>query len=78
MLSFFVLDRQALRRVEADLPAQGSLGPLFHAFGLISREELQAGAGEVVPSKFLFVRHPDGYSKGEVSGTHRCLTADAA
>lgn len=32
-----------LARVEALLPASGSLGPLFYAFGLISRDELDAG-----------------------------------
>ena len=50
-LSFYILEEQGLRRVEAELPDHGSLGPLFHAFGLISWEELRAGAGIVVTSK---------------------------
>ena len=35
-------------RVDAELPPHGSLGPLFLAFGLITAEELRAGAGEWV------------------------------
>ena len=31
--------------VQAELPAHGSLGPLFHAFGLASSAEVDAGAG---------------------------------
>ena len=34
-----------LTPIRAELPAYGSLGPLFLAFGLITAEELQAGAG---------------------------------
>ncbi len=47
-LSFFVRDTAAaaqsdggLRRIEATLPARGSLAPLLHAFGLLSDTELQ-------------------------------------
>ena len=42
---FWLLDGSSLSRVDAELPAHGSLGPLFHAFGLISDEELRSGAG---------------------------------
>ncbi len=31
--------------MEAELPANGSLGPLFYAFGLITREQLLDGMG---------------------------------
>ncbi len=31
--------------MELELPANGSLGPLFYAFGLITREELLSGTG---------------------------------
>lgn len=31
-----------IRTVEAVLPASGNLGPLFHAFGLISKDEVGA------------------------------------
>lgn len=36
-----------LEKIEAELPASGSLGPLLFAFGLISEEELKSGAGNV-------------------------------
>lgn len=44
-VTFWLLDGSSLSRVDAELPAHGSLGPLFHAFGLISDEELRSGAG---------------------------------
>ena len=44
-VTFWLLEGSSLSRVDAELPAYGSLGPLFHAFGLISDEELQSGAG---------------------------------
>ena len=45
-LEFFVREADGvLGRVEAPLPAHGSLGPLFLAFGLITEEELRQGAG---------------------------------
>ena len=36
-----------LTQIVAQLPRWGSLDPLFHAFGLISDEELRAGTGSV-------------------------------
>ncbi len=44
-VEFFVKDGSALTPIRAELPAYGSLGPLFLAFGLITQEELAAGAG---------------------------------
>ena len=45
-LEFFVREADGvLGCVEAPLPAHGSLGPLFLAFGLITEEELRRGAG---------------------------------
>ena len=44
-VTFWLLDGASLSRVDAELPGHGSLGPLFHAFGLISDEELRSGAG---------------------------------
>ncbi|GAB4823551.1 hypothetical protein N2152v2_010597 [Parachlorella kessleri] len=44
-VEFFVKDGAVLTPIRADLPAYGSLGPLFLAFGLISQEELAAGVG---------------------------------
>ena len=38
---------QGLTRVVAELPAWGSLGPLFLAFGLITAQELAQGTGAV-------------------------------
>lgn len=46
LLEFWVKDDAAqLIRVEAQLPAFGSLGPLFYAFNLITQEELEQGLG---------------------------------
>lgn len=44
-VEFWVKDGEHLTRIDAQLPSTGSLGPIFFAFGLISEEELQAGAG---------------------------------
>lgn len=44
-VEFFVKEGSVLTPIRADLPGYGSLGPLFLAFGLITAEELQAGAG---------------------------------
>ena len=44
-VEFFVKDGAVLTPIRADLPAYGSLGPLFMAFGLITQEELAAGVG---------------------------------
>ncbi len=44
-VDFWVLEDSRLTKISAELPGYGSLGPLFYAFGLISTEELQAGAG---------------------------------
>ena len=45
-LEFFVREADGvLGRIDAPLPAHGSLGPLFLAFGLITEEELRRGAG---------------------------------
>lgn len=41
-LEFYVRDAGALVRREAELQANGSLAPLFYAFGLITVEELHA------------------------------------
>lgn len=41
-LEFYVREAGALMKREAELPATGSLAPLFYAFGLITAEELQA------------------------------------
>ncbi|KAK9817188.1 hypothetical protein WJX72_010816 [[Myrmecia] bisecta] len=38
-------DGGLLTKIQAELPAYGSLGPLFYAFGLISSEELRSGIG---------------------------------
>ncbi|KAJ9527460.1 hypothetical protein QJQ45_025732 [Haematococcus lacustris] len=40
-LEFFVREGSQLRKVEAQLGASGSLGPLFYAFGLISADEMR-------------------------------------
>lgn len=45
--------------VEAVLPSYGSLGPLFYAFGLITREELEQGIGN--------------YDQGTGSTSPRCF-----
>ncbi len=50
-VTFWVREGDSLSKVEADLPAYGSLGPLFHAFGLISAEELQNGSGVYIPGE---------------------------
>ena len=47
-VTFWLIDGDSLSRVDAELPAYGSLGPLFHAFGLISAEELKNGAGSYI------------------------------
>ncbi len=45
-LEFWVKDgEQRMARIQALLPASGSLGPLFYAFGLITEEELRSGTG---------------------------------
>ncbi|PRW34089.1 hypothetical protein C2E21_7404 [Chlorella sorokiniana] len=46
-LTFYVRggEGEALTEVPAELPAYGSLGPLFYAFGLITQEELKEGYG---------------------------------
>ncbi|KAK9788016.1 hypothetical protein WJX73_008286 [Symbiochloris irregularis] len=44
-LCFYAPGAHELRQISAELPRHGSLGPLFLAFGLISAEELEAGAG---------------------------------
>ena len=44
-VDFWVIEDGRLTKITAELPYYGSLGPLFYAFGLISTEELQAGAG---------------------------------
>ena len=48
---FWLLEGSSLSRVDAELPAHGSLGPLFHAFGLVSDEELTSGAGSYLSGK---------------------------
>lgn len=54
-VEFWVRDGERLVRVEALLPSSGTLGPLFFAFGLISEDELRAGAGreDVADVNFL-------------------------
>lgn len=46
-LTFYVRggEGEALTEIPAELPAYGSLGPLFYAFGLITQEELKEGYG---------------------------------
>ena len=39
-VSFFVLNAHHIKKVQVEMTASGSLAPLFHAFGLISEEEL--------------------------------------
>jgi len=51
-----VKDGEHLTRIDALLPSTGSLGPLFYAFGLITEEELKAGAAgreDVADTNFL-------------------------
>jgi hypothetical protein len=57
-VEFFVKDGTVLTPIRAELPAYGSLGPLFLAFGLITQEDLQAGVG----SYALGARAPGGPS----------------
>ena len=54
-VEFWVKDGDQLNRIQALLPASGTLGPLFLAFGLITEEELRAGAGreEITDVNFL-------------------------
>ena len=40
-------DGISCEKVDAQLPAFGSLGPLFYAFGLISQEDLRDGLGRL-------------------------------
>ena len=40
---------QGPRLRQAILPGHGSLGPVFHAFGLISQQEMEAGVGSLSP-----------------------------
>jgi len=65
-LEFFVRDEAdgVLGRVDAPLPAHGSLGPLFLAFGLITEEELRQGAGAAELGASC--------SAGEIPGCHAC------
>lgn len=44
-------DGSACEKVDAQLPAFGSLGPLFYAFGLISQEDLRNGSGSLTDGK---------------------------
>jgi hypothetical protein len=55
-ITFWQNEGNALSRVDAELPAYGSLGPLFHAFGLISAEELRSGAGSYISGTSLNVQ----------------------
>eukprot|EP00775_Hariotina_reticulata_P002792 gene2792-3085_t len=55
-VEFWVKDGEHLTRIDALLPSTGSLGPLFYAFGLITEEELKAGAAgreDVADTNFL-------------------------
>jgi hypothetical protein len=52
-VTFWLNEGDTLSRVDAELPAYGSLGPLFHAFGLISAEELRSGAGSYISGTSL-------------------------
>jgi hypothetical protein len=54
-LEFYVREAGALMKREAELPATGSLAPLFYAFGLITAEELQAADpyANVLDTNFL-------------------------
>mmetsp|Transcript_35180 Transcript_35180/g.90006 ORF Transcript_35180/g.90006 Transcript_35180/m.90006 type:complete len:629 (+) Transcript_35180:339-2225(+) len=44
-LVFYVREGEKMQKISAELPANGSLGPLFYAFGLISKEDLLSGQG---------------------------------
>ena len=50
-VTFWVIEGDSFSRVDAELPPYGSLGPLFHAFGLISVEELRNGSGAYIPGE---------------------------
>lgn len=50
-VTFWVREEGSLSRINADLPAYGSLGPIFQSFGLISAEELRDGSGAYIPSE---------------------------
>lgn len=50
-VSFFIRAAAGLQRIEAELPPQGSLGPLFLAFDLITLAELEGGAGLLTASE---------------------------
>ena len=41
-VQFCTASGDQLRTIEVVLPASGNLGPLFHAFGLISEDEVDA------------------------------------
>jgi len=45
LVEFYVREGEGLSKIQCELPAHGSLGPLFFAFGLISVEDLTSGVG---------------------------------
>lgn len=54
-VSFFIRAAAGLQRIEAELPPQGSLGPLFLAFDLITLAELEGGAGLLTASELRLI-----------------------
>jgi len=44
-LVFYVREGDEMEKITAELPANGSLGPLFYSFGLITKDELLDGQG---------------------------------
>ena len=57
---FYVQQGSSCTTVEATLPSQGHLGPLFQSFGLISQAELDSGAGVIGTGRHTTHAHRQG------------------